>query len=215
MTAAQSDRRGRQWVTFVHLQFVFHSNEKTNGNVPFVLSNEKTNGKWNKVFLSFYSVCSLSENKETLFPLSIYAYLNKYRRCCILRKVRPLQIVTTSTFTELFSSLFLIEANLCCFFFKKQTKVNSFETHWKHASCIWGMNELLVQTRHKPARFLLFGGFLDKNCLKFSHLRRSWVSVGATGLLNALVLAQSFSENVKLSVATLNQTWISFSFFFC
>jgi len=96
--------------------------------------------------------------------------LNKYRRCCILRKVRPLQIVTTSSFTELFSSLFLMEANLC-WFFQKQTKVNSFETRWKHTSCIWGMNELLVQTRHKPARFLLFGGFLDKNCLKFSHLR--------------------------------------------
>ena len=200
MTAAQSDRRGRQWVTFVHLQFVFHSNEKTNGNVPFVLSNEKTNGKWNKVFLSFYSVCSLSENKETLFPLSIYAYLNKYRRCCILRKVRPLQIVTTSSFTELFSSLFLIEANLCWFFSKNKQR----STHLKHVGNIplvsGGWMSCLFRLDTSQQGFCCLGDFWTK-IVSSSHI---W---GGVGFLSGQPGSSTLSYLLSLSLKTWNFQW--------
>merc|ERR1711971_1388074 len=90
--------------------------------VPFVLSNEKTTGKRNQVFLSFFSVCSLMENKE-FFALSLYAYLNKYRRCCILGKVRPLQIVTTPPSLRLISSLFQATSKPLLFFAQKNKDV--------------------------------------------------------------------------------------------
>ena len=55
-------------------------------------------------FLSSLFVLSWKTKKH--FLLSLYAYLNKYRRCCILGKVRPLQIVTTPPSLRLVSSLF-------------------------------------------------------------------------------------------------------------
>jgi len=45
-------------------------------------------------FLSSLFVLSM-KTKKYFLSLSLYAHLNKYLRCCILGKVRPLQIVTT------------------------------------------------------------------------------------------------------------------------
>jgi len=57
-------------------------------------------------FFFLSSLFVLSWKTKKYFLLSLYAYLNKYRRCCILGKVRPLQIVTTPPSLRLVSSLF-------------------------------------------------------------------------------------------------------------
>merc|ERR1719180_53705 len=73
-------------------------------SIRFFQMIKRLESKTKFFFLSSLFVLLWKTKKH--FLLSLYAYLNKYRRCCILGKVRPLQIVTTPPSLRLVSSLF-------------------------------------------------------------------------------------------------------------
>jgi len=77
-------------------------------------------------------------------------------------------------------------------------------------SCLFRLDEFLFQ--HLGSNNFLVDNIWDPilvdniwdPTIVFSHLRRSWVPVGATWLLHTLVFAQSFSQLYTLQMLTIH-----------
>ena len=142
-------------------------------------------------FSSFFLLCLFSRWKQRntfSLSLSLYAHLNKYLRCCILGKVRPLQIVTTPrSLSWLSSSLFLAEATFVGFSSKKQTKV---ATHLKRVE-----NVPLLYPRGRMSCLFRLDKFLFGIRQLFSHI---WVGVGfRSGQAGSSTLSYLLSLSLK------------------
>ena len=163
--------------------------ENANGTHHSFFDQRKRTESETKFFFFLSSLFVLAmKTKKYFLSLSLYAHLNKYLRCCILGKVRPLQIVTTPrSLSWLSSSLFLVEATFVGFSSKKQTKV---ATHLKRVE-----NVPLLYPRGRMSCLFRLDKFLFGIRQLFSHI---WVGVGfRSGQAGSSTLSYLLSLSLK------------------